>query len=145
MSRGVAPRVNLLTLLGIVVLVAGAAGALGFLVARSTGPSGTTTVRSSASDYDRGYREGLDVGQAQGIEQGRALQLGASLDPSARTTARAAFEAGYAAGVNDVFGTYDGGWALGRRYIVVLERGANGVAYRIASRQELPSTSPQGR
>lgn len=119
------------------VLVGLAVVAAGFVVGRTTGPGARAGER-----FEQGYRAGLDVGQSSGIEQGRALQLGLSVPPSSRTAVQEAFEAGYAAGANDVFGTYDGGWAFGRPYLVVLEPGSDGVTYRIARRQELPQPSP---
>ena len=70
---------------------------------------------------------GFDAGHAQGIEEGRALQVAPS--------SRAAFEAGYAAGASDVFGGYDGGWDFGRPYTITLAHGSDGITYRIASRR----------
>jgi hypothetical protein len=70
---------------------------------------------------------GFAAGRAQGVAEGRALQQPA---PS-----RAAFAAGYAAGADDVFGGYDGGWDLGRPYVITLARGSGAVTYRIASRR----------
>jgi hypothetical protein len=70
---------------------------------------------------------GFAAGRAQGVAEGRALQQPA---PS-----RDAFDAGYAAGANDVFGGYDGGWDLGRPYVITLARGRGAVTYRIASRR----------
>ncbi|MGN6333848.1 MAG: hypothetical protein ACTHOD_19710 [Motilibacteraceae bacterium] len=114
------------------MLVAGT----GFLLGRLSSGHGPSR------GYEQGYRAGLDVGQSEGIEQGRALQLGLSVPPSSRSAAQRAFEAGYAAGANDIFGTYDGGWAFGRPYLVVLEPGEHGLTYRIARREELrPSAS----
>ena len=51
--------------------------------------------------------------------------------------ARTAFDQGYAAGANDVFVGYDGGWGLSEPYVVVLVHGANGITYRIAARTPL--------
>ena len=48
---------------------------------------------------------------------------------------RAAFDAGYAAGANDVFGGFDGGWSLSEPYVVTLARGSGAVTYRIDSRR----------
>ena len=48
---------------------------------------------------------------------------------------RAAFDAGYAAGANDVFGGFDGGWSLAEPYVVTLARGSGAVTYRIDSRR----------
>ena len=73
--------------------------------------------RTTAPDNDR----------AAGVEEGRALQQPAQ--------ARDAFKAGYAAGANDVFGGYDGGWDYGRPYVITLKKGSNGVTYVIASRK----------
>jgi hypothetical protein len=70
---------------------------------------------------------GFDAGRAQGVQEGRALQVA----PSDRN----AFEAGYAAGANDVFGGYDGGWDFDRPYTITLAHGTNGVTYRIRSRR----------
>jgi hypothetical protein len=72
---------------------------------------------------------GFDAGRAQGVEEGRALQVAPA--------ARRAFQAGYAAGANDVFGGYDGGWYLGQPYVITLAKGHGPVAYRIDSRRQL--------
>ena len=114
-------------------------GVAGLVVGRTSGSGG-----GRADRFEQGYRQGLDVGQAEGIEQGRALQVGAEVPPTSRAPVQDAFRAGYTAGADDVFGTYDGGWAFGRPYLVVLEPGAQGVTYRIARRQELPERSPTG-
>ena len=52
-----------------------------------------------------------------------------------RLGARAAFDAGYAAGANDVFGGFDGGWSLSEPYVITLARGSGAVTYRIDSRR----------
>jgi hypothetical protein len=70
---------------------------------------------------------GFDAGRAQGVQEGRALQV-APAD-------RSPFEAGYAAGANDAFGGYDGGWDFGRPYTITLAHGSDGITYRIASRR----------
>jgi hypothetical protein len=74
-----------------------------------------------------GGDEGFDAGRAQGVREGRALQVAPA--------ARQAFAAGYAAGANDVFGGYDGGWDFGRPYTITLAHGDDGITYRIASRR----------
>ena len=74
---------------------------------------------------------GERAGKAQGLAEGRALQV----PPSGGR--RMAFRAGYAAGANDVFGGYDGGWYLGRPYVITLARGRGPIAYRIDSRTPL--------
>jgi hypothetical protein len=67
---------------------------------------------------------------AAGVRDGRALQV----PPEARK----AFDDGYQAGANDVFGGYDGGWDLDRPYVITLKKGEDGITYRIASRAIRP-------
>jgi hypothetical protein len=85
---------------------------------------------STRAAYDSGrlagYVQGEREGEAQGIREGRALQQPV---PTA-----SAFDAGYVAGANDVFGGYDGGWPPGSVYIITLGPGGTGITYRIASR-----------
>jgi hypothetical protein len=100
------------------------------------------TGRATAPDAAHGtsgttvgdYLDGLRAGQAQGRLEGRAEQEGAALPPGDRDPVRNAFTAGYTAGMNDAFGTYDGGWTLGVPWIVTLERGTGGIDYRISRR-----------
>jgi hypothetical protein len=94
-----------------IALAAGVLGVGAFLLGRAT------------ADSDPGFA----AGRAQGVQEGRALQQPAG--------SREAFAAGYAAGANDVFGGYDGGWSFGRPYVITLARGRDGVTYRIASRR----------
>jgi hypothetical protein len=94
----------------ILVPILAVAGAGLFLLGRETAPDG-----------------GFGAGRAQGVAEGRALQ-----EPS---DARSAFRDGYAAGANDVFGGYDGGWDFGRPYTITLAHGRDGVTYRIDSRR----------
>lgn len=125
--------------LAVVLLAAVLVAVTGFLLGR------LGSGNASGRGYEQGYRAGLDAGQAEGIEQGRSLQLGLSVAPAARSVAQRAFDAGYVAGANDIFGTYDGGWAFGRPYLVVLEPGEHGLTYRIAHREELAQPSPGNR
>jgi hypothetical protein len=83
------------------------------------------------------YFDGLRVGQAQGRELGRAEQIGATLPAHDRRVAHDAFRLGYAAGANDVFAGYDGGWTLGTPWLVVLEPGGPRIDYRIRDRTPL--------
>ena len=76
-------------------------------------------------------------GRALGVREGRALQASAS---TPRGT-RAAFEAGYAAGANDVFGGFDGGWSLDTPYVITLRKGSGAITYRIDSRRPGRGTS----
>jgi hypothetical protein len=98
-----------------------------FLAGRASAPARPTDDR---------YVAGLQAGEAQGREEGRAGQEAASLTGPAAARVRQAFRDGYAAGANDVFAGYDGGWALGA-YVVSIVRGTAGITYRIASREQL--------
>jgi hypothetical protein len=90
-----------------------------------------------SSDGGDGHAAGLREGRALGVREGRALQASAS---SPRGT-RAAFEAGYAAGANDVFGGFDGGWSLDTPYVITLRKGSGAITYRIDSRRPGGGTS----
>jgi len=83
------------------------------------------------------YLDGLVAGEAQGREEGRALQIGQGLPADARKAVTAAFVAGYAAGADDVFGGYDGGWAMHAPYVVTLAPAQGAVTYRIGSRIQM--------
>jgi hypothetical protein len=85
----------------------------------------------ASADTDAGHDAGMREGHAAGLQEGRALQATGS-PPSG---ARAAFDAGYAAGANDVFGGFDGGWSLSQPYVITLARGSGAVTYRIDSRR----------
>ena len=101
------------------VLAGVAIGGAGFALGRAT------------ADTDAGHDAGVREGRAAGLEEGRALQAAGSAGPGARV----AFDAGYAAGANDVFGGFDGGWSLSEPYVITLARGSGGVTYRIDSRR----------
>ena len=106
----------------VVAVVAGAAlAAGGFALGRGT------------ADTHAGHDAGVArrEGRAAGLQEGRALQA----TGSSPRTIRAAFDAGYAAGANDVFGGFDGGWSLSEPYVVTLARGSGAVTYRIDSRR----------
>ncbi len=76
------------------------------------------------------YTRGLEAG----IREGRAEQETRALPGGARDGAKTAFDDGYLAGADDVFGGYDGGWALSAPYVITLRRGGGGVTYRFAER-----------
>ena len=84
-----------------------------------------------SADTGAGHDAGVREGHAAGLEEGRALQAAGVPGQGAR----AAFDAGYAAGANDVFAGFDGGWSLSQPYVITLARGSGAVAYRIDSRR----------
>lgn len=108
-----------------VVLACVAAGGALFVLGRESGES------------DDGHAAGLREGHAAGVAEGRALQLGTSVPRGTRQ----AFEAGYAAGANDVFGGFDGGWSLGTPYLIIVRKGSGPITYRIDSRRPAWGTS----
>lgn len=89
---------------------------------------------SGSADYAAGYLAGLSDGVTQGREEGRALQEGAPLRGPVQQQVREAFDDGYAAGANDVFSGYDGGWALSTPYVITLVGAEPPISYRINSR-----------
>jgi len=94
---------------------------------------GAFTLGRATADTHAGHDAGVREGHAAGLQEGRALQA----TGSAPRSVRAAFDAGYAAGANDVFGGFDGGWSLAEPYVITLARGSAGVPYRIDSRRPL--------
>ena len=92
-------------------------------------------------DTSRGYADGFLAGRAEGVQEGQAIAEAAASPPGSRDRVRAAFDDGYRAGANNAFSGYDGGWSLGRPYVIVLAKGANGITYRIAARAECPETT----
>jgi hypothetical protein len=95
--------------------------------------AGGFAVGRVSADTDAGHDAGVREGHAAGLQEGRALQVAGS--PASGS--RAAFYAGYAAGANDVFGGFDGGWSLSEPYVITLARGSGAVTYRIDSRRAL--------
>jgi hypothetical protein len=93
--------------------------------------------KSHAVDPRDDYFAGLRAGEAQGRQEGRALQEGVALPPHARRPVHEAFNAGYAAGANDVFAGYDGGWTIGQPYVVIVAEASGQVVYRIKTRDEI--------
>jgi hypothetical protein len=115
-----------------VAIIAGVLiGVVAFVLGRSTAPH---AAHRSSTPAIGDYFDGLRVGEAQGRRDGRALQEGIELTPSARHVAQRAFDAGYVAGTNDAFAGYDGGWTLHTPWIVTLEGGSDQIVYRIRER-----------
>ena len=108
------------------VALAGGAFALGRTSVDTDAPQGSAATERARA---QGRAAGLREGRAVGVREGRALQVPA--------TGRRAFEAGYVAGANDVFGGFDGGWALETPYVVTIARGSDGITYRLDSRRPL--------
>jgi hypothetical protein len=122
-----------------VVVVASAVLAAAGLVAlgRATAPD-PGAARAFREGTTAGYADGFAAGRAVGLQEGQALAESSGSAPSDRTRVKDAFDDGYRAGANSVFSGYDGGWSLGRPYVIVLTRGANGVTYRITARTPCP-------
>ena len=120
----------------LVVLVLLAVTAAAGLVAFGRASAGTANARSDGYREGRadGYADGMQEGRAAGLQEGRALQVPLTLPSGVQDSAKAAFDAGYTAGANDVFGGYDGGWDVKSPYIVALAPAGNGITYRIRSR-----------
>jgi hypothetical protein len=97
----------------ILVVAAVLAAGTAFLAGRGTAPQ---QVSSRVSGAGGAYASGVAAGEALGVQEGRALQEGAQLPADAQRPVKDAFDAGYVAGVNDVFSGYDGGWLTGVPY-----------------------------
>jgi hypothetical protein len=118
----------------VLVLVGIAVGAGLVAAGRFTSDAGAARSDGYRAGRAAGYAAGVDDGRAAGVREGRAFQAPLSLPPGSQDAARASFQAGYAAGANDVFGGYDGGWDTEAPYVVVLTPGGPGITYRIRSR-----------
>lgn len=116
------------------VLVAAAAVLLGAALVLLGRATVDRNAGAGAARQD-GYFAGLADGQAQGREEGRAAQEVRGLPAGVAAAARRAFSDGYAAGINDAFAGYDGGWELGAPYVVTMQPGKGPVVYRIGKRE----------
>jgi hypothetical protein len=125
------------TKIGIGIVVVAALGGGLYALARATADTGAARDGGYRQGHVDGYLTGLQDGARQGRLEGRSAQEVAALPAGARQPARAAFRAGYAAGANDVFAGYDGGWGLGVPYVVTVSGAAGAITYRIAARTEL--------
>src|SRR4051812_34314876 len=72
---------------------------------------------SQSARNDDAYFAGLRAGEAQGRQEGRALQEGAALPKTSRQPVTDAFNAGYTDGMNDAFAGVDGGWDPALPYV----------------------------
>ena len=123
-----------------VTAVLAAAGLVGLGRATAPGPD-AARARGYHDGAVAGYADGFGAGRAQGLREGQAVAASAGSPPGARARVRDAFDDGYRAGANSAFSGYDGGWTLGRPYVIVLARGADGITYRIAARAQCPEPS----
>jgi hypothetical protein len=119
----------------VIVVIVGLGVAAG-LVALGRATAGTGPARDNGyrAGYAAGHDDGVKAGQADGLREGRELQVPLNLPGDVQAAAKAAYDAGYVAGANDVFDGYDGGWGLNEPYIVELVPGAGGITYRIRAR-----------
>lgn len=125
------------TVITTMIALVGAALAVGFFLLGRAAADDHARARGYAAGLHAGRAAGLREGQAQGRQEGRALQAAGAAPERLRGAVRAAFDDGYAAGANDVFGGYDGGWALSSPYLVTLRHGDGAITYRIDSRLPL--------
>jgi hypothetical protein len=118
------------------VIVVAAVLAAGGLVLLGHLSADTSAARNSGyqAGHDDGYSDGLRIGNAQGVQDGRALQEGNEVPAASKQPVQDAFNSGYTAGENDAFGGYDGGWALSAPYLITLESGSGQIVYRIQQR-----------
>jgi hypothetical protein len=120
------------TVLSVVTVAAGL-----FVAGRVSAGAGAARDGGYRRGYSAGVAAGVAAGHADGLREGRAVQLTQSLPADQQRALQAAFTTGYAAGENDVFDGYDGGWGISTPYVVVLAPGSDGATYRISSRVEL--------
>lgn len=128
-------KTGLLLVLALVVAGAVIVGAV--IVGRVTADAGSARAAGYRTGHTDGYYAGLRDGEAQGVLTGRALQEASALPRTDQQPARDAFTAGYAAGSDDAFGDFDGGWALGKPYVVTVEAGQGRVTYRVGTREPM--------
>lgn len=125
-------RVGMISVIAVAAVVIAVGG--GALLGRATVDLHSAHQKGYQAGLDEGYFKGLPVGEAQGRREGRALEEGIALPAADRKPVADAFNDGYAAGANDAFAGYDGGWAIGTPYVIVLQPSNANITYRIASR-----------
>jgi hypothetical protein len=131
------PRQRTLVAVAAIAVALLAAGLVG--LGRATAPAADAArARGYHDGAVAGYADGFRAGRAEGVQEGQATAESAGLPPGTRARVEDAFDDGYRAGANSAFSGYDGGWSLGRPYVIVLAKGANGIAYRIAARAQCP-------
>jgi hypothetical protein len=119
----------------LILAVAAALAGVGlFLLGHLSADSGDGRAKGYQAGHSDGYFDGLNAGVAQGRQEGRALQAASTVPSDSRQPVQDAFNDGYAAGENDAFGNYDGGWEVGPPYLITVARASTGAVYRIAHR-----------
>jgi hypothetical protein len=113
-----------------IIAAAIAVAVAAFVLGRVSADAGKAFDRGNHQGRVTGYVAGVVDGAAQGRQEGRAAQQSGA-------PARDAFNAGYAAGADDEFAGYDGGWGLDTPYLITLERGNGQITYRIATRDQV--------
>jgi hypothetical protein len=122
-------------LLHAMIVVVGIGLSVGLIaLGRITADTSAVHARGYEAGRSAGFYSGLRQGEGQGIQEGRALQISQALPAGSQDLARTEFNAGYAAGANDAFGGYDGGWYLSTPYVISLIRGGGPITYRISAR-----------
>ena len=124
-------------LLVALALVVGAVVVGAVVIGRVMADPAAARAAGYRAGHTDGYYAGLLDGETQGVLNGRALQEASVLPRADQQAARDAFIAGYAAGSNDAFGDFDGGWAPGKPYAVTVEAGKGQVTYRMGTREPL--------
>jgi hypothetical protein len=88
------------------------------------GPAGAFVLgRGTAPAHSHAWEDSYTLGYDVGLLTGRTLQVGDSVVPTEKAGATTAFQAGNRAGQGDSWGDYDGGWEIGRPYVVIVGRG----------------------
>jgi hypothetical protein len=130
----------------VLVTVVGAVAAAGLVIlGRLTVDTGAARQRGydaghragESSGQTAGYYQALPIGEAEGRQLGRAIQEGQSLPADDQQAVQDAFKDGYAAGANDAFAGYDGGWTPGAPYLITIGLGQGDIVYRIVDRVPL--------
>jgi hypothetical protein len=126
--RGAIAKRVLLT--AIALAVAGGFFLIGHLSVDTSGGR----AKAYQSGHSDGYFAGLTAGEDEGRQEGRALQASSLVAAGSQRPVQDGFNAGYVAGENDAFGSFDGGWQVAVPYLVTVARSQSGALYRITNR-----------